>query len=117
MRLFEVSGDEAAQDLIVVLRNQIQRANQSNSEAKLSWAAVSSLMKDMGHGNYDYGSFKTMYDTNPSLSIIIRNFNQDGVVLNTDFDNKEGDEEPVDLDSSPTDTVQKMAKRATAKRT
>mgnify|MGYP000164778484 CR=1 FL=1 len=116
MRLFELSGDEAVQDLIVVLRNQIQRSNQSNSGATLSWQAVSNLMRSMGHGNYNYGSFKTMFDQNEDLKSIVRNFNQDGIELNTQFDDPQTGEEPIDTDSSPTNTVQKMAKRATNRR-
>jgi len=116
MRLFELAGTEAAEDLILVLRNQIQRANQSDSEAKLSWTAITNLMKSAGHGNYSYASFKPMFDTNVDLQNIVRNFNQDGVELNTTFDKPEDSADAVDTTSSPTKKVQQMAKRATNKR-
>ena len=116
MRLFELAGQEAAQDLILVLRNQIQRANQSDSEVKLSWTAITNLMKSAGHGNYSYASFKPMFDANADLQNIIRNFNQDGVELNTTFDKPEDSADAVDTTSAPTKKVQQMAKRATNKR-
>ena len=116
MRLFELAGQEAAEDLILVLRNQIQRANQSDSEANLSWTAITNLMKSAGHGNYSYASFKPMFDAHPELQNIVRTFNQDGVELNTTFAKPDDTSDAVDTTSAPTKKVQQMAKRATNKR-
>ena len=113
MRLFEFSND-AVSDLIILLRNQIKRADSTDSYVMLSWNAINNLMADMGHGMYNYDDFKTAYDTNPALKQIVKNFNGDGITLKTATD---APKEPgVDVDVAPTNTVDQMAKRATKKR-
>jgi hypothetical protein len=113
MRFYEIS-DNPVDDLVIVLRNQIKRANTEGSSAELSWQAISSLMSDMGHGEYSYDAFKSEYDSNPDLKSIVKNFNADGIVLNTRIDKPEqGSDGEVD-DSQK--SVNAMAKRATNKR-
>ena len=113
MRFYEIS-DNPVDDLVIVLRNQIKRANTEGSSAQLSWQAISSLMSDMGHGEYSYDSFKTEYDNNPDLKSIVKNYNADGIVLNTQVEKPESGEED-DVDDSEK-SVNAMAKRATNKR-
>ena len=115
MRLFEVAGNELEQDLVLLFRNQIQRANAEGSPAELSYQAITSLMKASGHGNFDYGVFKSLYDTSPEIQSIVQNFNEEGVVLNTDMQ-RDADGNIDDVDSSPTNNIEKMAKRATKRR-
>ena len=115
MRLFEVAGNELEQDLVLLFRNQIQRANAENSPAELSYQAITNLMKASGHGSFDYGVFKSLYDASPDLQAVVKNFNQDGVVLNTQMQ-KDADGTVDDVDSSPTNNIEKMAKRATKRR-
>jgi|SRR5210317_794231 hypothetical protein len=115
MRLFEVAGNELEQDLVLLFRNQIQRANAEGSPAELSYQAITNLMKSSGHGDFDYGVFKVMYDSSPEIQSIVQNFNQDGVVLNTQMQ-KDADGSVDDVDSSPTNNIEKMAKRATKRR-
>ena len=112
MRLVEVS--DSTQDLILLFRNQIKRADSSNSFVTLSWNAISNIMTDMGHGAYNYDDFKAEYNANPSLKSIVKNFNGDGVTLKTDA---EAPKEPgIDADVKPTNKVDQMAKRAAGKR-
>ena len=106
MRLFEVAGNELEQDLVLLFRNQIQRANAEGSPAELSYPAITNLMKASGHGNFDYGVFKSLYDS--SLDI-------QAIVLNTDMQ-RDADGTIDDVDSSPTNNIEKMAKRATKRR-
>src|SRR6056300_44015 len=115
MRLFEVAGNELEQDLVLLFRNQIQRANAEGSPAELSYPAITNLMKASGHGNFDYGVFKSLYDISPEIQAIVQNFNEEGVVLNTDMQ-KDADGNIDDVDSSPTNNIEKMAKRATKRR-
>jgi hypothetical protein len=56
-----------------------------------------------------------MYDSSPEIQSIVQNFNQDGVVLNTQMQ-KDADGSVDDVDSSPTNNIEKMAKRATKRR-
>lgn len=113
MRLFEFSND-AVDDLIILFRNQIQRANSQGSEASLSWTAIQNLLRSSGH-MFDYESFKQLYNMNPSLKAIVKNFNGDGVELKTDVE-VDDDGEKVNVDDQPTKSVQQMAKRATNRR-
>lgn len=113
MRLFEFSNN-AVSDLIILLRNQIKRADSTHSYAMLSWEAINNLMADMGHGIYKYADFKNAYDTVPALKQIVKNFNQDGITLATSKESPK--EKPLDIDVKPTNTVDQMAKRATKRR-
>ena len=115
MRLFEVAGNELEQDLVLLFRNQIQRANAEGAPAELSYNAITNLMKASGHGSFDYGVFKSLYDASPELQSIVQNFNQDGVVLNTEMQ-RDNDGTIDNVDSSPTNNIEKMAKRATKRR-
>ena len=115
MRLFEVAGNELEQDLVLLFRNQIQRANAEGSPAELSYQAITNLMKASGHGSFDYGVFKSLYDTSLEIQAIVQNFNEEGVVLNTDMQ-RDADGTIDDVDSSPTNNIEKMAKRATKRR-
>jgi hypothetical protein len=72
-------------------------------------------MKASGHGSFDYGVFKSLYDASPEIQAVVQNFNEDGVVLNTDLQ-KDADGTIDNVDSSPTNNVEKMAKRATNRR-
>ena len=105
MRLFEFSNN-AVSDLIILLRNQIKRADSTHSYAMLSWEAINNLMADMGHGIYKYDDFKNAYDTVPALKQIVKNFNQDGVTLATSKESPK--EKPLDIDVKPTNTVDQM---------
>jgi len=113
MRLSEFSSG-GLDELIILFRNQIQRANAEGSDAIFSWQAITNILKSSGH-NFDYESFKTMYDSNPMLKSVVKNFDGDGVTLKTDTSiDDNGDK--VDVDDEPTKTVQQMAKRATNRR-
>jgi len=115
MRLFEFSND-AISDLTILLRNQLKRANSESSYLTLSWQAVSNLMTDMGHSVYDYEDFKAAYNSSPALQSIVKNYNADGVTLKTKVEapKPDGIKDPDQGDSKK--TVNKMAKRATKRR-
>ena len=115
MRLFELASSELENDLVLLFRNQIQRANAEGAPAELSYQAITNLMKASGYGAFDYGVFKSMYDTSPDIKAVVKNFNQDGVVLNTDLQ-KDAEGNLDSVDSSPTNNIEKMAKRATKRR-
>ena len=114
MRLYEFSKNDAVQDFVILFRNQIKRADSENAFVNLNWNAISNLMSDMGHGPLDYNTFKNAFDNTPELKSIVQNFNSDGVTLRTKTDAPKAD--GVDTDVKPTNTVDKMAKRAAGKR-
>jgi len=115
MRLFEVAGNELEQDLVLLFRNRVQRANAQGIPAELSYEEITNLMKASGHGSFDYGVFKSLYDSSPEIQAVVQNFNEDGVVLNTQMQ-QDADGTIDNVDSSPTNNVEKMAKRATKRR-
>jgi len=85
MRFFEFSGDEANdQDrFLIVLRNYIGRAASKKAPAKLNWAGLNKVLQTNGFElTADYETFKSMYDSNPAIQNMVKNFNADGVELN-----------------------------------
>ena len=48
MRLYEFSKNDAVQDLVILFRNQVKRADSENAFVNLNWNAISNLMRDMG---------------------------------------------------------------------
>ena len=65
-------------------------------------------MKNMGYGEVDYDSFKKMYDANPSLKNIVRNFNDVEVIVTTDAE-KPKDKQGVTPEEPGGPTVDQMA--------
>lgn len=83
MRFFEFSGDNSTDKLLVILRNYIGRASSKKSPAKLNWAGLDQIFKSSGiETAADYETFKVMYDTNPALQSLIKDFNDSGITLN-----------------------------------
>jgi hypothetical protein len=112
MRFAEFQSD-AVSDLVILLRNQLKTADNQEKSLNLTWEEVSALMSDMNHGDYNYATFKPMYDANPQLQAIVGNFNNDGITLDTSV---EAEPETVDIDQDTEANVDKMAKRAASKR-
>ena len=109
MRLFEVE-DSFARDLEMVLRNQMGRSNSKNSTLKLSYPALSNMMKNMGYGSVDFEGFKKVVDSNPSLQGIIRDFNETEVIVSTDAEKSaDGMENEPEVGD---ETVDSMASQA-----
>jgi len=84
MRFFEFKGaDDPVERYIVVLKNIIGRYASKKENAKLNWAALNKLTNSSGiEMTADYETFKAMYDSNPALQGLIKNFNADGIELN-----------------------------------
>lgn len=66
-------------------------------------------MQNVGAEQFDYGSFKAAYDTDPRVKAMVKNFNKVGVELNTAVD---GDDDVPQQDKGAAD-VSQMAKSAT----
>lgn len=83
MRFFEFGSEDAGLDkFIMILRNYIGRAASKHASAKLNWNGLSQVARA---SNFefatDYGTFKAMYDSNPALQALVKNFNAQGVEL------------------------------------
>jgi hypothetical protein len=79
--------------------------------AALSIAKLDKYMRNQGRGNFDYESFKAMYDSDPRLQQLVINFDQEKI----EFKQSEVDDvaKLPGNSGAPGDAVGKMAKNAT----
>ena len=69
-------------------------------------------MRNQGKGNFDFDSFKAMYDADPKIQALVTNFDQDKI----EFKQSEVDDVAAAVPGNPgrpSDTVGNMAKSAT----
>lgn len=102
MRFFEFSDTNAGIDKFInALRNHIGRAASKKSPAKLNWQTIAGISNSTGFEfSADYETFKTIYDSNPALQTMIKDFNDRGVELMVpglpEEPNTSGTKEPED---------------------
>lgn len=119
MRLFEFVGtDVGADKFVMILRNFIGRAASKKQPANLNWAALQKITTDAGFEmGADYETFKSMYDSNPAIQGLVKNYNADGVELNVPGvaqAGQAGAQSPVNKGQTSQDAVDKMAGSAAA---
>jgi len=109
--------------LVQVLRTVINSADQKGESVFLHFAKPSKesikqgsknldlnkLMQNVGGEQFDYGTFKAAYDTDPRIKTMTQNFSQEGVEPKTaqTIDSGAPEQEPEG------DKVSQMAKSAT----
>lgn len=113
MRFFEFADADVGMDkFVMILRNFIGRASSKKQPAKLNWSGLQKIAADAGFEmGADYETFKAMYDSNPAIQGLVRNFNADGVELNVPGTDKDT-ETPVKSGETSQDAVDKMAASA-----
>ena len=86
------------------------RQQKAAGVAALSMSKLDKYMRNQGAGNFDYESFKAMYDADPRLQQLVTNFDQDKI----EFKDSEVDDvkKIKGNPGRPSDTVGKMAKNA-----
>jgi hypothetical protein len=79
--------------------------------AALSIKKLDKYMRNQGEGNFDYDSFKVMYDGDPRIQQLVTNFDKDKI----EFKDSEMDDVAAlpGNPGAPSDTVGNMAKNAT----
>lgn len=84
MRFFEFGDSVSGSDkFLTILRNYIGRAASQKAPSKLNWRGLNAVLKSSGFDlAADYETFKSMYDSNPTLQNIVKNFDQTGIELN-----------------------------------
>lgn len=84
MRFFEFADSDAGVDkFVMILRNYIGRAASKKAPSKLNWNGLQQVAKANGFEfAADYETFKSMYDSNPALQGMVKNFNDKGIELN-----------------------------------
>jgi hypothetical protein len=117
MRFFEFADTDAGIDkFVMILRNFQGRAASKKSPAKLNWASLEKIARDSGFEfAADYETFKSLYDSNPIVQNLVKNFNADGVELNVPGVAEPGDantQTPVKKGQTSQDAVDKIAASA-----
>lgn len=70
---------------------------------------LNKIMQNVGGEQFDYGTFKAAYDTDPRIKTMVKNFNSDGVEPKT----KQDTETDTPQQDAQGKTVGQMAKSAT----
>lgn len=88
------------------------RADQKGQPAFLSFRALDQIMQNIGGESFNYEGFKNLYDTEPGIKEIVKDFNEDGITIAT----QEGtpDDTPAGDDNGEAN-VTAAAKRAAKK--
>lgn len=117
MRFFEFSGEDAGVDkFVMILRNYIGRAASQKAPSKLNWNGLGRVAKAMGFEfAADYETFKSMYDSNPTIQGMVKNFNADGIELNVPGAPDDQTQSPQNSGETSQDAVDKMAASAAPK--
>jgi hypothetical protein len=83
MRIFEFAGDDNLDKFVAVLKNFVGRYASKKASAQLNWEAINRVLKSSGSElTADYETFKALYDANPVLQNLVKNFNAQGIELN-----------------------------------
>lgn len=100
MRLFEADNG-FVDDLETLLRNRIGRSDAKQASQTLAWPALSNMLRGLGYGDINYGVFRKIFDKNPSLHPLIRNFNEDGLILGTQEEPENTKQDQVEVPKGP----------------
>lgn len=113
MRFFEFAGSDTGVDkFVMILRNFIGRSASKGQPAKLNWASLEKIARDSGFEMAaDYETFKAIYDSNPAVQTLVKDFNADGVNLNVPGTDRDT-ETPVKQAQTSQDAVDKIAASA-----
>ena len=125
MKVFELMEEapQASIMLVQVLRTIIGDADQKGTSVFLHFdnpsaddirsnsrnLNINKLMQNVGSEQFDYGTFKAAYDTDPRLKAMIQNFSEKGIEPKT----KQQATDTPQGDTTNSNTVASMAKSAT----
>ena len=124
MRIVEVlvkkvteDGDEKSDALLSILDHLVHKADDSteHGESKISFATIIQFMRNLRQP-IDFDEFKQIYDMNPAISNLVRNFDDEFITLNTDEELEVDMSDPENIEQPSQNTVDDMAKRALKKR-
>jgi len=124
MKVFELYEEEnTSSKLVQILRTVIGSADQKGVSLFLHFKKpqpndirsdsqnldLNKLMQNIGGEQFDYGTFKAAYDTDPRLKAMIQNFSEKGIEPKT----KQQATDTPQGDTTNSNTVSQMAKSAT----
>ena len=112
---FKNSNKQLLSALMNTLNQLRGEANEKDQSSQISFDAVTSIMKNTGFPTFNYDLFKQMYDQGDELKQVVKDFDREKIVIQTE---KDAETDPaMDFDNQgSTDTVKKMAKSAMNRR-
>ena len=116
MRFREFNQDKDLESALVnTLLNMQGDADEKDQSSEISFDAVQSLMTNTGFPAFNYDVFKKLYDQGQTLKNVVKDFNQEKIVVKTE---KDGVEDPqMDFDNQgSSDKVKHMAWSAMKRR-
>tara|TARA_A100001515_G_C4418749_1_gene159624 strand:+ start:159 stop:491 length:333 start_codon:yes stop_codon:yes gene_type:complete len=86
MRLYEFQNTdkELESALVNTLMNVTGDADDKNRSAEISFDAVQQIMRNAGYPAFNYDLFKRLYDAGETLKNIVKDFDNEKIVLKTD---------------------------------
>lgn len=91
----------------MILKSLISSAESKNSPARFTWGEINQKVPNLEHP-LDYYTFLSYHDKNPSIKMLTKHFDENGLELKT--------KDSVEIQKNQQDqTVKKMAMRATDK--
>jgi hypothetical protein len=113
MRFFEFAGDDTGDKLVMVLRNYIGRAASKKAPVTLNWNGLNQVLKTNGFEiAADYETFKSIYDSNPAVQSMVKNFNADGISLKVPGAPDDQEQSPQQSGKTSQDQVDQIAASA-----
>lgn len=64
-----------------MLKQLISKAEEAHRPAKFSWNYIRKFMANMGVEEFNYDSFQTVYDNDPSIQELVSDFDQNTITL------------------------------------
>ena len=112
MRFREFNQDKDLESALVnTLLNMQGDADEKDQSSEISFDAVQSLMTNTGFPAFNYDVFKKLYDQGQTLKNVVKDFNQEKIVVKTEKDAE--DDPQMDFDNQgSTDKVKQMARSA-----
>jgi len=110
------TNNELESVIVNTLQNLRGDADEQGQTAEISFDALTQIIKNTGYPTFNYNLFKSIHDKGTALKNVVKDFNQEKVVLKTE---KQAEKDPaMDTDNiGSTDTVKQMARSALKKRT
>jgi hypothetical protein len=113
MRFFEFQGDDPTDKLIMVLRNYIGRASSKGASSRLNWQGLNKIFQTSGvELAADYETFKSIYDSNPTVQALVTDFNKDGINLRVPGAKDDQEQSPQKSGQTSQDQVDQIAASA-----
>tara|TARA_Y100000817_G_scaffold268850_1_gene226098 strand:+ start:111 stop:464 length:354 start_codon:yes stop_codon:yes gene_type:complete len=116
VRFREFNQDKDLESALVnTLLNMQGDADEKDQSSEISFDAVQSLMTNTGFPAFNYDVFKKLYDQGQTLKNVVKDFNQEKIVVKTEKDAE--DDPQMDFDNQgSTDKVKQMARSAMKRR-